>query len=378
MARRGKHEGSISQRKDGRWEARITLSDGKRKSFYGQNRKDVAARLRDALADQAKHLPIVPEKITLAQHLERWLKTSSGRTDPPTQERYASQVRLYINPALGHIKLAQLDAPRLQAFYDDLGKKLSPASIRGIHSVIHQALKQAVRQRLLQRNVSDDVDLPLAEDSEIEPYTEEEANRFLEASVGHREEALFVLAITTGMRQGELLGLQWKNIDWDAGDLHVEQQARRILDQETGKRVSRMARPKTKKARTIALSQVALDALRAHQIRQKAERIAVGPDWQNSGLAFPDEWGKPMNRTTVYHRFKALLKAKGLPERRFHDLRHTAATILLTRGVNVKQVSEMLGHADITMTLRVYGHLLPIMHRAAAEMMDQVFERKRA
>lgn len=356
----------------------MTLADGKRKSFYRQTRKEAAAALRDALADQAKHLPIVPEKLTVREHLERWLKTSAARTDPPTQERYESQVRLYINPALGSVKLAALDSARLQSFYDDLGKKLKPASIRIIHSVLHQALKQAVRQRLVQFNVSDDVDLPRMEESEIEPYNEEEANRFLDACVGHREEALFVLAITVGMRQSELLGLRWKDIDWEAKELHVEQQARRMRDQETGKRVTRPAKTKTKKARTIALPQVALDALRAHQTRQKAERIAVGPDYQQSGLVFPDEWGNPVNRTTVYHRFKALLKAKGLPERRFHDLRHTAATILLSRGINVKQVSEMLGHADIQMTLRVYAHLLPIMHRAAADVMDQVFGRKRA
>ncbi len=373
MARRGKSEGSISQRKDGRWEARISLGSGKRKSFYGQTRKEAAARLRDALADQAKHLPIVPEKLTVAQHLARWLETSAKRTDPPTQERYESQVRLYINPAIGSVSLAKLDAARLQSFYD--GLKLAPATVRMIHSILHQALKTAVRQRLIQRNISEDVDLPRSEDSEMKPFTEEEAQRFLEAIAGNRDEALYIVAMTTGMRQGELLGLRWENIDWQRGELHVEQALRRVRI-EPGKRTSQLAKPKTKGSeRTIALSNRAMDALSAHWTRQHEERELVGSDWQENGLVFPDEWGRPMSRQKIYHRFKAILKQAGLPERRFHDLRHTAATILLSHGVNVKQVSEMLGHADITMTLKVYAHLLPIMHRAAADMMDRLFER---
>jgi integrase len=225
--------------------------------------------------------------------------------------------------------------------------------------------------------VCDQVTLPRVEAAEIEPFNEEESNRFLEACASHRDEALFALAITTGMRIGELLGLRWEDIDWQRGILHVEQAVQLVRDRQTGRVVPRLAKPKTKAAqRPIGLSETALVSLQQHQTRQKTERVALGPDWRATGLVFTNDWGEISSFRTVSHRYKRLLVSAGLPDRRFHDLRHTAATILLLRGVNIKLVSEMLGHADIATTLRIYGHLLPHTHQAAAATMDDVFMRR--
>jgi hypothetical protein len=149
MTRRGRNEGSINKRADGRWEARLTLIDGKRKSYYGKTRKEVADKLRQALQDQAEGLPIVAEKITIGQHLEAWLKTSALRTDPSTHMRYENLVRLRLGPAFGSMLLARLDAPTVQRFYDTLGQTLSPATIRLTNAVLSQALSQAVKLGLL-------------------------------------------------------------------------------------------------------------------------------------------------------------------------------------------------------------------------------------
>lgn len=379
MTRRGRHEGSISKRTDGRWEARLTLPDGKRKSFYGKTRKEVAARLRDALADQAKGLPIVAEKLTVAQFLEqRWLPDIRSRVDGSTHLQYAAHVRLYLSPGLGKIILSRLTATDVQKLYTDLGEHLASATIRLAHITLHGALEHALRLGLVQQNVSKRTTRPRLHTHEPEPFDEQQANQFLEACTGHPDEALFALAITTGMRQGEILGLRWQDVDLEHAELNVNLALQRAPG-GTRKKNFILAPPKTTYSqRKIALSEtVALPRLLAHRLRQKEARSSVGPaDWLDQGLVFPDGLGELRMPQTVYYQYKKLLKKAKLPDRRFHDLRHTAATILLLRGVNIKLVSEMLGHADIALTLRIYGHLLPHTHKQAAAMMDTVFERK--
>lgn len=209
MARRGRNEGSISKRKDGRWEACLTLLDGKRKSFYGQTRKEVAQRLRDSLADQAKGLTIAPEKLTVAQFLqEQWLPDIHSRVDPSSHLQYEAHVRTYLVPALGRMLLARLSASDVQRMYTELSSRLAPATVRSVHMSLHGALKHALLLGLVQQNVTERTTRPRAEAHAPEPFTEEQANTFLDACAGHADEALFALAITTSMRQGELLGLR--------------------------------------------------------------------------------------------------------------------------------------------------------------------------
>ncbi len=378
MTRRGKNEGSISKRGDGRWEARLTLVDGRRKSFYGKTRKEVADRLRDALADQARGKTIAPEKETVAHFLlERWLPDVRSRVDSSTHLQYAAHVKQYLAPALGRVLLSRLTPSDVQKMYTEMADRhLSPATIRLTHATLHIALKHALRLGLVSSNVSENTTRPRQTKRDIQPFDEAQANRLLAACGGHPLEALFVLAVTTGMRQGELLGLRWQDVNLEKGELIITQALQRTPS-ERRKKDYAIAAPKTDNQHKVALAkEVALPALRAHLARQRFEQHMFGESWQDQALVFPDELGGMRYPQSVYYQYKKLLKQAGLPDRRFHDLRHTAATILLLRGVNIKLVSEMLGHKDIALTLRIYGHLLPHTHEQAAAIMDEVFAKR--
>jgi len=216
---------------------------------------------------------------------------------------------------------------------------------------------------------------PGAEEIEIQPLSEYQSNTFLAylAEQQHRFEALYFLALTTGMREGELLALHWSEIALERRLLEVKYTLQEKAS--PGKKIYVFAKPKTRKSRrSILLGELAIEALIKHKARQNAEKLAVGLDeWQEQGLVFPNYCGQIYKPSALYMQFQKLLKQADLPRIRFHDLRHTCATILLARGIPVKQVSEMLGHSDIAITLRVYAHVLPTMHEQAASMMDLVF-----
>ncbi|HET6262161.1 MAG TPA: site-specific integrase [Chloroflexia bacterium] len=234
---------------------------------------------------------------------------------------------------------------------------------------LHKALKQAVLDGLLPRNVTVAVKPPQINREEMNPLTPDQAKTLSETAhtVSDHLEALYVLAVTTGLRQGGLLGLKSDDVDLGAGMLQV----RRTLTTARGGPV--LSTPKTRGSRrSVKLPQRASDALRSHLERQLAEMDRVGSLWQENGLIFASEVGKPMDRRYVTtHRFKPLLKRAGLPQVRFHDLRHTCATLLLIKNVNPKVVSEMLGHASIAITLDTYSHVLPDMQDSAARAMEE-------
>jgi integrase len=244
---------------------------------------------------------------------------------------------------------------------------LSPRTVQYVHVTLHKALKQAVRDGLVPRNSTESVRPPQVRREEICPLTPEQVKTLFEAAEGDRLEALYVLAVTTGLRQGELLGLKWDDVDMDAGTLSV----RRTLTTAKGGPV--LSTPKTKGSRrTVKLSQMALEALRNHLARQLEEIDSVGSLWCENGLIFASEVGEPLGRQYVTaRRFKPLLERAGLPEILFHDLRHTCATLLLSKNVNPKIVSEMLGHATIAITLDTYSHVLPTMQESAAKAMEE-------
>jgi integrase len=308
----------------------------------------------------------------LGQFLLSWLSSARHKLKPSSYRRYRLDLHRYILPALGHVSLAKLTAQQVQALYTQkLDAGLSASTVLNIHTVLHSALKEAVRLGLVQRNVSDLVQKPRRRRTKQATFNEEQARTFLDAAKGDRLEALYVLAISTGMREGELLGLTWRDVDLERGILHVTRSlqesdgpARRVLDE-----------PKTAHSRRrISLSRVALSALCRHRTRQDAERLASGSAWDASlDLVFPNTIGGPFHPWHLREReYYPLLRKVGLPIIRFHDLRHTCATLLLRRGVNPKIVSEMLGHANISITLDTYSHVTPDMQQAAAQAMDDV------
>jgi integrase len=246
---------------------------------------------------------------------------------------------------------------------------LSSTTVRHLHAVLHTALVQAVKHGLVARNVCDLVDPPRFASHERRTLTAEEARRFLETARGDRFEAIYSLVMTTGLREGELLGLRWRYVDLERGALQVRGNVQRI----EGKPV--VKEPKNESsARQVLLTKVAVDALRQHRKRQLEERLQVGDAWQDHDLVFPSAIGSPMYAQNFLARsYFPLRKRAGIPPVRFHDLRHSAATLLLASGVHPKIVSEILGHSRIAVTMDLYSHVTMTMQQEAVNVMEGLF-----
>jgi integrase len=371
---RGRGEGTIYRRADGRWEAKVSLDGGRRRSLFGKTRQEVARKLAQALRDRELGLEPPSERQALGGYLESWLDLMKPpRTKPKTWRRYSELLRLHVMPDLGRVKLARLTPLQVPRLYSDrLAEGLSSTTVHHLHTVLHGALEAAVRLDLVARNVCDRVDAPKVLRHEMRALSEAEAQRLLEAAEGTRWAALYRLALATGMRQGELLGLRWSDVDLERGWLQVARTLHWIPGQGFV-----FSAPKTARSRRrISIREDIVEALRAHRRRQLAERMAFGEGWVDEDLVFPNMLGGPMDGgNLVYQCFLPLLKAAGLPRIRFHDLRHTAATLALGRRVPVKVVSEMLGHASTAITQDLYSHVLPDMQEAAAEEMQRALRR---
>lgn len=371
MAKRGNGEGSIGQRaEDGLWVARISLEGGKRKVFYAQTRAEVAKKMQDALHDLGQGFNPADERQTVAQYLTQWLQDVKAQVRISSFRRYGDYVNVHLIPGLGHVALSKLKAPHLQHFYSKkLKDGLSPTTVRHMHSVLHRALSDACQMGLINRNVTEMVRPPKRAHREMMTLSLLEVRRFLDVVAKDRFYALYVLALSTGMREGELLGLRWQDVDLAAQTLQVRMNVQETL----GRYV--LAETKTVYSRrTVALTQAAVDALADHWRKQQYAKQHVGGEWQELDLVFPNGFGGIMIPHNITKRsFKRYLVKAGISrDTRFHDLRHTAATLLLASGVNVKVVSEMLGHADIGITLRVYAHVLPHMQQSAVHAMEQL------
>ncbi len=285
-----------------------------------------------------------------------------------TYERNQTLVDLHIAPALGKLKLKSLTPAHVRWFYrEKLDADFSAATVHKMHVVLHKALDQAVRDGLIPRNVTGAVKVPQIKRKEIQALCAEETKRLLGAAREDRFEALYVLAVTTGLRQGELLALKWEDVDLERGVLRV----RRTLTRLKGKVSS--GEPKTAKSRrSVKLTAIAAAALREHLDRQLEEIERVGSLYSDAGLVFATERGTPVNPTNLRQRsFAQLLKRANLRKIRFHDLRHTCATLLLGRNINPKIESEMLGHSSISITLDTYSHVLPDMQDSAARALEE-------
>ena len=372
MARkRGNGEGSISRRKNGGWMAQYavyTAEGRKRKTLYGKTRQAVATKLARALSDREGGLIFDAGSQSVGEYMDRWLNDSLRDTvRQSTLVRYEQLVRLHINPALGRIALKSLSAAHVQGFYRDrLDSGLSPATVQKIHAVLHKALDQATSWSLVPRNPTESVKAPRPAPEEIRPLNREQAKALLETARGERFEALYVLAVTAGLRQGELLGLKWEDVDLENSLIRV----RRTLIRNRGRLL--LGEPKTKRSRrTVRLTEAAVQALKEHLARQIDQMERLGDLYEDQGLIFTTQRGTLVNPTNLRKRsFAPLLEKAGLLPIRFHDLRHTCATLLLSRNVNPKIVSEMLGHATIAITLDTYSHVLPTMQDSATRALE--------
>ena len=372
--RRGRGEGGITKRKDGRWMAQADLGwqDGKRrrKAFYGRTKREVQEKLREALHRQEHGLPPVPEQETVGAFLRRWLDVRQSLVRRRTLERYTQVVRAHLLPGLGRIRLAKLTPQDIAACLRRVEASVSANAARCSRSVLRAALNQAVRWELVSRNVAALTDPPRHRVREIEPLTPAQASTLLAAVAGHRLEALITVAVGLGLRQGEALGLRWQDVDLEAGVLSVRQTL------ERAGREPRFGEPKTARSRrTIHVPGVVAAALRRHRTRQLEERLAAGARWRDSRLVFTTRIGTTIDKSGLHKDFKAILRAAGLPNIRYHDLRHTAATLLLAQGVDPRTIMETLGHSQISLTMNTYAHVMPALQREAAAKMDEILTR---
>ncbi|MBK7782842.1 MAG: tyrosine-type recombinase/integrase [Ardenticatenia bacterium] len=365
--KRGNGEGAIGEY-GGYWVARYTTDDGRRKAIYGKTRAEVADKLSSALRDRNLGLPAPDDRMTVGSFLLRWLNLSVKlRNRPSTYAAYASHVHTHLVPDLGKKKLARLTPEDVERF---LAKKLeaglTATTVVRIRATLRRALTIALRQGLVARNVAALADPPRAKSQQFEVLTAKQAQAFLEAIRGHRMEALFVVAIGTGLRQGELLGLQWPDIDFAGKRLFVRQALQRVDGVPT------LVEPKTARSRRkVSFPAQALTQLRA-QHEKDTEARRQDPQWNPLNLVFTSQAGTPLDGPNVTHKLQRALAEADLPRIRFHDLRHTYASLLLAKGVSMRVIMELLGHAQISLAMNTYSHVMPEAIEDAAGLMEDI------
>jgi integrase len=371
--RRARGEGSIYQRKDGRFVASLPVEGpGRaRKYFYGKTRAEVRAKLQQAQLEQKQGLLATGPRQTVQQFLEHWLENVHKPHIRANSYRiYRQLFDNYILPALGSYQLQKLSPQHIDELYArKLSEGYAAETVRSIHRVLHRALEDAVKWGLVSVNVCDKVNQPRAVKFETHPLTGEQARQLLEVARGSDIEVMLKLALTTGMRIGELVGLRWADIDFQEVSLQIRHTVSRI-----GRRGIVENDPKTESSkRKIMLPRFVLDALQQHREHQAGLQSKAGAAWQEKDVVFSNRYGGFLERSNIVRRFKELLKEAGLPAMRFHDLRHSAATILLKMGIHPKQVQELLGHSSFKITMDRYSHILPSMQREMMEKIDNFF-----
>jgi len=353
----------------------MTLEDHSRKYFYGETRKEAYEKLQKALHEQKQGTLLVGPQQTMKDYLEYWLEeVHKSKLRIGTYRSYRGVLNCHLIPGLGHIRLQKLTPQHVQSLYSKKHTEegLSPGRIRVIHIVLHKALNHAVRVNLVARNVCDQVELPREERHEGLALTPEQAQQLLQKVREHRLDALLTLALTTGMRIGEILSLRWQDVDLKAGFLQV----RRTVGYY-GKRGFVVGEPKTESSRrTIVLPDFLVEKLKLHRTSQLEMRLQAGLSWVDNDLVFCNKRGGFFPPPTIAYQFNKVLKDVGFSHMRFHDLRHSAATLLLSMGVSLKVVQEILGHSTISTTADIYSHTLLSMQREAMNKMDDLFRQQ--
>ena len=363
------------------WEARFTTGfdpgTGKQRqrSITGKTQKEVAQKLRQATADIDSHIYVEPSKIRMSEWLDIWQKSYLGGVKPRTVEIYDTLIRIHIKPALGATCISTLDTQTIQNFYNDCSeqKKLSAKTVKNIHCVIHRCLQQAVANGYLRYNPSNACVLPRSEKRELKPLDDYEIAALLREIKGSRMETLVTVALFTGMREGELMGLMWNCVDFVCGTITVNKQLQ--LGRAKGGGEYRIISAKNGKSRVIVPADFVMQLLRRHREEQAEEKRRAGSAWEESGFVFTDELGHHLQVWNVYREFKRAAAAIGRPDARVHDCRHSYAVAAIRSGDDIKTVQGNLGHATAAFTLDVYGHVTEQMKRASAARMDAFIQK---
>jgi len=373
--------GQIVKRGENTWYIRIFLgrdADGKRKYFnktiHG-TKKEAQKFLTAKTREKDLGVFVEPAAMPLNEYLDRWLfDVAKNKLRARTFDNYESLLNCHVRKKLGAKRLSDIQAYEVQKLYNEMKKvNYSPKTIRHVHNVLSSALKQAVKWKMLMQNPCDICELPRSEKAEMMYFTPEETTKFLDAAKGDKYFPAFLLAIETGMRPEEYLGLQWKDIDFDNKALSVR---RALVVKKGGGFI--FTEPKTNKSRrSIPISNSLIDALKIHRRNQLEERMKLGASYQIFDLVFASEIGTPLLHGNLLRRhFKPIRDKAKLPKIRLYDLRHTTATLLLSAGENPKVVSERLGHASIVLTLDTYSHVLPTMQKTATDKIEKLMRGK--
>jgi integrase len=395
---RANGDGTIYQRKDGRWEAAgYVLAPGntrKRVRVYGATRKEALAKLTEKIAASNLGLPVAAADSTVSTYLTYWLNgVAVHQVRENTHTRYAACVRLHLSPGLGAKKLARLTARDVRTFLDRLrvacqccaqgrdtdrrcccaigrccNKRLSPLTVTYVHSVLKSALEHAVREDDLPRNVARNVKTPAPRPRRFKPFTASEARQFLHAASSDRLYALYELALRTGLRKGELLGLHWDDLDLNTGTAAIHRSLQRT---RTGGLT--VLHTKTRASeRRIVLPTECVNSLKTYRGQQEETRRTAKTGWSGNGLVFTTPTGGPLEPANLTRSFSRLLNDAGLRRIRFHDLRHSTATLLLEQGVDLVVIKELLGHAHIGVTAGVYAHVRLRLQRQAIDTLGSM------
>ena len=365
---RGHGEGSIYQLPSGSWRFQISLQ-GKRIGKTYKKKVDALAGLRKLQNQLERGFDLDGSKVLLNEYLLQWLENKKTSIRNKTAHQYEQIVLDHIIPHIGNIPLKDLKLAKVEKLCADLlNANVGIRTIRMTHAVLHSALEKAVQYDLIGKNPAHKADVPKYKHSEMTFLDSDQATQFLIAAQDSRYEALYYMAIHTGMRQGELFGLKWTDLDWARETIRVRRQVTRIPKQGWA-----FESPKTKAGlRTIKLEAGILKIVRQHQARQDLEKIVVGDKWEEFNLMFPSTVGTPGHQSALRKDFLKVLDRAGLPRLRFHDLRHTAATLMLNNDVPPIVVSKRLGHSKTSITLDTYGHLIQKMQDQAAKIMDDL------
>ena len=367
--------GSIRQKSKGSWQIQIYTGigpDGKHRRHFEtvRGRKgDAQRRLTELLASLDKGVYTPPGKLTVAEHLQNWLngyvKTNCSER---TLDAIQSIAEHHLIPSLGHISLKQLKPQEIQGYYGKACDKLSARSVHYHHRILKQSLKYAVRQGYLGRNPCELVDPPKPRLKPMRTLTPEELETLLENASDNQFYPVIYTAVSTGLRQAELLGLRWRDID---PDIMLSISVSRVLYKRRG--VCEFKEPKTSHSRRYVSMTPKLAAfLREYRLERKSLYRGLGKDFTLDDLVFANIEGKPIDPGVLSHNFGRIAKRAGLQNVRFHDLRHTFASLMLLRGAKPKVISEALGHSSVAFTMDVYSHIIEGMQSDAMALLDEV------
>lgn len=372
--RNARGAGTIRQRKDGRWEARFVVGvdpgTGKdiRRSIYAPTQKEARRKMTEAIAALDRNDYKDPCKMTVGQWLDIWKAEYLGGIKDNTAVGYERKIDQRIKPAMGAVRLDALNPHTVQKFYNSLtADGLAPKSVKNIHGILHKALQQAVKLNYIRANPTEGCTLPRIVKKELKPLDEAQSRAFLAVIKGHRFEVLFTVALFTGMREGELLGLMWDCVDFERGTILVDKQL--LINRKNGNQYE-LSTTKNTKSRTITAAPWIMQLLRQHKAQQAAQRLKAGPCWEDSGLVFTNALGGHLAIPTVYKQFRAVAESIGRHDARFHDLRHSYAVAALRAGDDPKTVQENLGHYTAAFTLDVYAHVTEQMKQDSAQRME--------